>query len=546
MSEYLIQSETLTSIANAIRSKTGEIGEIKLTDFSTKIQNITSSGGGVGKLGGMLLAGENGTYYPNQSICFDTVYPFKASYTQEFLASLYEEASAVYEFPMNDFATGAPLIDNNDANMNGVVVIRFMLGANIYYYGLMKECPEPKFWVPVEVATALGYSTEGWYTPLDATGTNFVPSDIPDYPLMGSATFVIENEGIFELFDPSDFVGFSSVKVDMSTGGGAANLAPLVVTENGQYRPIKSFNPLSDQAYLMKTSYTQEYLSALYTKASALGTFPLNDFTTVASMINNHDGNALMVICFSLNGYTFYGLMIECNEPKFWVPTEVANALGQGSEGWYIPLDATGMNFAPSDTPKYPWVVAATAVISTEEISMLFAYDNFDGYSSVNVDVQSMLMQLNATENESVFAPKVATGTFTPSSTIEPITVEHNLGITPDVVILQIRYQFTESALQEAAGCMFVATGFSKAICDAVGIGQCIQTMLDDQRQLIYATAPTTHIETPASEYLSVPIHSATTTTITFGGGMCRLVTDGGGVAGDLYSWTAIGGLVPR
>jgi hypothetical protein len=231
MAEYLIQDTTLTSIADAIRSKTGEIGEIKLTDFSTKIQNITSGGGGVGKLGGMLLVVENGKYYPDQSVCFDTTYPFKASYTQEFLAPLYEEASAVFEFPMNDFATGAFLIDNNDSGGNAVAIIRFMLGANIYYYGLMKECSEPKFWVPVEVATALGYTAEGWYSIIDENTMAFAPSDIPDYPLMGSATFVIENvEGIFELFDPSDFVGFSSVEVNVKSGGSAEDAVVWTVT----------------------------------------------------------------------------------------------------------------------------------------------------------------------------------------------------------------------------------------------------------------------------------------------------------------------------
>ena len=357
--------------------------------------------------------------------------------------------------------------------------------------------------------------------------------------------------------------------IETGGGGGAANLIPLVVTENGAYRSAKNFNPLSDWAYHMKSSYTQEYLSALYTKASVLGTFPLNEFTTAASMINNQDGNALMVLCFSLNGYTFYGLMIECDEPKFWVSAEVANALGQGSEGWYTPLDATGMNFAPSDAPKYPWVASATAVISTEEISMLFVYDDFDGYASVDVDVQPKLMQLNVTENGSytvpfgidgyhyvtvdvpkeggTFAPKVATGTFTPSSMTEPITIEHNLGVTPDVVVLQLRYEFTASTIPNLAGHMITATGFCKAISEAIDVGQCVQTVYDPYGRMIYAQMiASAHIESPVSEYSQKPIHSATTTTITFGGGACRLVTDGGGIAGDLYSWTAIGGLVPR
>ena len=390
-----------------------------------------------------------------------------------------------------------------------------------------------------------------------------VENKIPDGYIKPTGTVQITENGTV------DVSAYANAEVSVPTGGGAANLVSLVVTENGAYRSAKNFNPLSDWAYRMKPSYTQEYLSALYTKASVLGTFPLNEFTTAASMIDNHDGNVLMALCFSLNGYTFYGLMIECDEPKFWVSAEVANALAQGSEGWYAPLDATGMNFAPSDTPKYPWVAAATAVISIEEISMLFVYDDFDGYASVDVDVQPKLMQLNVTENGSytvpfgidgyhyvtvdvpkeggTFAPKVATGTFTPLSMDEPITVEHNLGVTPDIVVLQLRYQFTASTIPSLAGYMFTSTGFCKAISDAIGIGQCIQTMFDKSGQLLYSSMlPSANIESSDSEYSQKPIHSATTTTITFGGGACRLVTDGGGVGGDLYSWTAIGGLVPR
>ena len=45
MDEYLIQKETLTSIADAIREKTGTTGTIKLTDMASKIGEISVSGG---------------------------------------------------------------------------------------------------------------------------------------------------------------------------------------------------------------------------------------------------------------------------------------------------------------------------------------------------------------------------------------------------------------------------------------------------------------------------------------------------------------------
>ncbi len=52
MSAYLIQSETLTGIADAIREKTGETGTIDVPDMASKISGITGGGsaGGVSKL----------------------------------------------------------------------------------------------------------------------------------------------------------------------------------------------------------------------------------------------------------------------------------------------------------------------------------------------------------------------------------------------------------------------------------------------------------------------------------------------------------------
>ena len=40
MAEYLIQDTTLTSIANAIREKTGSTGTIKPVEFSEQIRKI--------------------------------------------------------------------------------------------------------------------------------------------------------------------------------------------------------------------------------------------------------------------------------------------------------------------------------------------------------------------------------------------------------------------------------------------------------------------------------------------------------------------------
>ena len=46
MAEYLIQKTTLTSIADAIREKTGTTGTIKPTEMASKIGEISVGGGG--------------------------------------------------------------------------------------------------------------------------------------------------------------------------------------------------------------------------------------------------------------------------------------------------------------------------------------------------------------------------------------------------------------------------------------------------------------------------------------------------------------------
>jgi hypothetical protein len=166
---------------------------------------------------------KNGTYTPSGgAIDFMNggTYPFKATYTQEFIKPMYEQASAMYEFTLNDFTTGAFLIDNNDEGNNGLAAIRFAFGENIYY-GLLKESAEPRFWVPEEVAAAFGHSAAGWYAPLDESSMSFAPSAIPDYPIVSGAHYLVGLSEISSIFDLSGFDGYSSVEVNVQAEGGS-------------------------------------------------------------------------------------------------------------------------------------------------------------------------------------------------------------------------------------------------------------------------------------------------------------------------------------
>ena len=172
---------------------------------------------------------KNGTYTPSGG-AIDFInggtYPFKATYTQEFIKPMYEQASAMYEFTLNDFTTGAFLIDNNDIGNNGLAAIRFAFGENIYY-GLLKESAEPRFWVPAEVAAAFGHSAAGWYAPLDESAMSFAPSAIPDYPIVSGAHYLVGLSEISSIFDLSEFDGYSSVEVNVQ-----AETEDLTITPN--------------------------------------------------------------------------------------------------------------------------------------------------------------------------------------------------------------------------------------------------------------------------------------------------------------------------
>ena len=57
MSSLIIQSETLTSIANAIRAKTGNSGTLTPSQMATEIGNISSGGGDSGGSSGGTITG---------------------------------------------------------------------------------------------------------------------------------------------------------------------------------------------------------------------------------------------------------------------------------------------------------------------------------------------------------------------------------------------------------------------------------------------------------------------------------------------------------
>lgn len=386
-------------------------------------------------------------------------------------------------------------------------------------------------------------------------------SEIPEGYLKPEGTLPITKNGTV------DVSTYEKAEVNVPTGGDTETvLTALSVTENGTYAPTNAFNPWNG-TYKFQASYTQELLSSLYAEASAVFEFPMNDFATGAFLVDNDDeeGNALAVVRFMLGETSFYGLMKECSEPKFWAPVEVATALGQSAEGWYSLVDESTMAFAPADVPEYSVSENATYTVDYYKLGPLFTYDEFNGYSSVKVDVQPKLAPLTATANGvyivpdgidgynpitisvpteggGTLTPKIASGTFTPPSMTEGVTVEHNLGVMPDIVILRVRAYINADAIPSYAGHTTAVTGVCKEIGDLTGHYQYIQMFIDNKGQWLQAEGLAPMEE---NGYGAV-IRNATTSTVTFGGNGVRLITDGNGVADDLYYWTVIGGIVQR
>ena len=457
MAEYLIQKETLTSIANAIREKTGDTGTMKPAEFPDKIRAIKT--GSSAKLVPLVVT-ENGTHTPSAVLTYGRPFTFKNSFTQEELAAL---------FAKNYQNEGVGYVNEDDTILVILSVINEEDGTVIAYYTVVaNEDGSEIAWIPDVLAPAFEITTgEGWYIygedipiltdaptftfseggmcygdlvlsdfsilfadlsfdgyssvevnvqptletlTVTENGNYTVPEGIDGYnaitvsvPTEGDGDIpegYLKPEGTIKIAENGtvDVGAFAYAKVDVPTGGGTETvLTALSVTENGTYAPKNAFNPFSDTPihYRFKASYTQDFLAPLYAEAAAVYEIQMNDFATGAYLIDNNDedSNAIAIIRFTFGeNLYYYGLMKACTEPKFWMPAEVASALGQSTEGWYSVVDANTMSFTPSSVPDYPIINSATYVLDTwESIAKLFVYDEFDGYSSVEVNVQPTL-----------------------------------------------------------------------------------------------------------------------------------------------------------
>ncbi len=206
--ELLIRKSTLTSIADAIRAKTGENETMKPTEFADKIAGIVS-GGGSGNLIPLEIT-ENGAYALGGELKYGYTYTLKNDFAQEELKSIYEEATeksddGVYAFlyQLGGVMLGVSL---QSAEVGGQII-------NAY----LPYLSDGRTWLTEEAAMFLGTSA-GWNETTD--GETFTPlSEPPKVTLERNGHWCVDISVMTPLFDVSAD-GFSEVFVIVKSGGG--------------------------------------------------------------------------------------------------------------------------------------------------------------------------------------------------------------------------------------------------------------------------------------------------------------------------------------
>lgn len=239
--------------------------------------------------------------------------------------------------------------------------------------------------------------------------------------------------------------------IEASGGSGEAELESLIVTENGIYHPKESLE--IGGTYTLRNDYTQEELQALFEASLQTN----SDDTATYAFLHNGAEDMLGIML----AYGFYGVYIS--DGHLWLPAEFAGEMGFTS-GWNFGTDI--MNLTPAGTPARTF--GETDTIYTEggisSLASLFDLRNCDGFSVVGVNVNPTLEELTVTAN-GIYEPTesdgyskvtvnvqsggasggtgernviIKTGSYTVSSETEQKTIEHGLGVIPDMFIFRI------------------------------------------------------------------------------------------------------------
>lgn len=323
----------------------------------------------------------------------------------------------------------------------------------------------------------------------------------------------------------------------IESGGGVGTLLPLTVTKNGTYYPIENLE--IGKSYSLRNDYTQEELKALYDLAQYK-----SEDGVYAFMLGTEIG--MLGIMYQ---YGCYGVYISTG--YVWMPSAVASQMG-AVEGWYFGTDISDLS--PTDIPTIPITEGSYSleVNAFSDLNPLFALEKADGFSSVEVDVPipdgyikpsgvlpistNGIVDVKQYESVEVNVPTntgsggdlvMSEGNYTVANMGDMVTINHNLGVVPDVIIIRMTEKIPSST---PVFSFFSYTQFSKRI---IPEGSCIRAQAFVSNDGYIAGNDNTLDMTGSEGFVS----RANANTFNVGGTYTRHVPN------VKYYWVAIGNL---
>ena len=335
----------------------------------------------------------------------------------------------------------------------------------------------------------------------------------------------------------------------IEANGAEVELTALSVTKNGTYYPKQKMEV--GGTYTLKNDYTQEELKAFYEASFQKNS---DDMATYAFLQQSAAGMLGILLA-----YGFYGVYLS--DGHIWIPEEFATQMGFAS-GWNFGADLTDLTSAEAPSITIGEMDICFIEGGLAPLAPLFDLISADGFSEVTVNVPEtvpILEELNITQN-GVYEPseahgyskvtvnvqsggdtsgeigeknmRVKTGSYTVDSETEEKTIEHGMGIIPDMFIFRI---VGTIPVTTKPGAVLGGIFFSQKFVGANNPTIFFSSIYNTSRGVTNAGGSSAYDFTQSGGYNF--IKNVTTTHFTVGGISDRHQT------GVTYYWTAIANL---